>query len=212
METSPHFQETIFEDEPLSCAAVSLAPISAQLEEALVSMGSTARYGLRCCALCGKSNRCMCWLRIALRSAFVESTGYWMDWRKSATPENRSWWVLEMPERPINGSGASWLPTPTATEPMREQMADTRPLVRTGTGSLKGRKKNGKLSSTFLMDALRDEWIPTPLARDWKGRTAASRDSESLPDFIHRILPGELINPRFLEWVQGLPDGWTHID
>lgn len=52
--------------------------------------------------------------------------------------------------------------------------------------------------------------LPTPQARDWKGKTTANRKSESLPDTANRIAgKTSQLNPLFVAEMMGFPPDWT---
>lgn len=62
-----------------------------------------------------------------------------------------------------------------------------------------------------LIEAVRG--YPTPVARDCKGQTQrVNRDAppDALPDLFGTI-GGMRLNPRFVEWMMGLPMDWTAI-
>jgi hypothetical protein len=47
-------------------------------------------------------------------------------------------------------------------------------------------------------------FLPTPMARDWKGSVERNRNSKNLPDLV----AGQL-SPMWTEWLMGYPIGWT---
>jgi hypothetical protein len=54
---------------------------------------------------------------------------------------------------------------------------------------------------------------PSPQASDWKNKscsrdTALSND-KAMPEFAKTWKNQKRLNPRFVEWLMGLPDGWT---
>lgn len=48
---------------------------------------------------------------------------------------------------------------------------------------------------------------PTPMARDYKGRGGANRNSMDLPKAV-----GGSLNPTWVEWLMGFRIGWTELD
>jgi hypothetical protein len=73
-----------------------------------------------------------------------------------------------------------------------------------------------------LADAVR--LMPTPTARDWKNATASEWDNPNNTRNLNRYLAKEnedsevpaerlgQLNPDWVEWLMGLPTGWTDVD
>ena len=102
--------------------------------------------------------------------------------------------------------GSYWL-TPSTMDhlPVREGEALERCLHR-GTSSSR-RKVSGRLNEQIAYPRM---W-PTPMSRDWKGKTNANRNSQSLPDCI--LDPeaiGKKLCPRWVSLLMGYPI--THTD
>lgn len=118
------------------------------------------------------------------------------------------------PSAPRTSAIASscWLPTPMSSDASRG--------LRDGTSKRQGTPNLGEALAALL--------LPTPTARDWKGRTNDQRNSPSLPDALiptpaasdakgfgsedsasSRGETGLCLNPAFVEWMMGLPPGWT---
>jgi hypothetical protein len=56
-------------------------------------------------------------------------------------------------------------------------------------------------------------FLPTPTARDWKGPTrhgGGDHGGPSLPSALGQT--SRILNPRFVEWMMGLPLGWSSCD
>ena len=89
------------------------------------------------------------------------------------------------------------VPTPTATDGRR------------GAETLEAKRKRGAHVGVSLNDYVA-RW-PTPTARDWRSGKASeatrSRNSRPLSEAI-----GGLLNPRWVEWLQGFPEGWTNLE
>jgi hypothetical protein len=85
------------------------------------------------------------------------------------------------------------LPTPTA--------ADANGSRNATSGRRPGSQHN---TGTTLTDALWLGMLPTPRARDWKGD-----GKDCLPSSLG---VGGSLHPRFVEWMQGFPPGWTELD
>jgi hypothetical protein len=85
----------------------------------------------------------------------------------------------------------------------------------------------GCSTQTYLSDQVRPEQVtnprkkiwPTPAARDYKGgrkletlKAAGRNEKNSLPDAVNvaNQATGSL-NPTWVEWLQGYPEGWTDL-
>jgi hypothetical protein len=74
------------------------------------------------------------------------------------------------------------------------------------------RKGASKTSGDGLVTALQ-KLLPTPTARLAKETGAPSEATRNQPT-LHHILglaPGQVLNPQFVEWMQGFPIGWTDL-
>lgn len=98
---------------------------------------------------------------------------------------------------PIAEPACFSLPTPTASRYGSGNNGD--PHDGRGAYATKGKPSLDTMAARGL--------LPTPLARDWKGKTSANRNSRTLPDSL-----GGRLHPQFVEWMMGLPDGWTEPD
>ena len=115
--------------------------------------------------------------------------------RKWATPQARDY---RSPDNPQTGNykrkvEKGW------TIDLNTQAAHHFPLVPTETGA-----ESPKSTS--------QRW-PSPQASDWKNKscsrdTALSND-KAMPEFAQTWKNKKRLNPRFVEWLMGLPDGWT---
>ncbi len=57
--------------------------------------------------------------------------------------------------------------------------------------------------------------LPTPTARDWKGGSSAQAlkpRSEQLNDAVAAKEGSGQLNPAFVEWLMGFPEGWTDLE
>ena len=72
-------------------------------------------------------------------------------------------------------------------------------------------RKRGKNSSQRGLSNIED-WLLTPTATDWKGRTNWEAAGRNGPQRLSDFLPtGEAtyLNPSFVEEMMGFPVGWT---
>jgi hypothetical protein len=56
--------------------------------------------------------------------------------------------------------------------------------------------------------------LPTPAARDWKG--AGTRNENLVPNVVEGrkkigTTTGLKLQPAFVEWMMGYPEGWTEL-
>ena len=147
-------------------------------------------------------------LRTCLVSGLGMQTMSWATWKNPGTPAGRSWWVLGLPVRPINGSAFGWLPTVTARD------------WRSGKASEATYERN----SRPLSEVIGRDWLPTLQARDGTPRGAQAKRylnperSNDLPDAIAWHLEQDTgdgkgpLSPCFCEWMMGYPEGWTDVD
>ena len=149
-------------------------------------------------------------------------------------PSSRCLFRLAVSERPTDETGSSLLlitPTPLATEV--DHTRRVRELKETGTKNFHSRA-NGESRPNSIMDYLTfhdllptitiSEVLPTPSARDWKGRTnpgvvkegSGCIYGETLPDAVDRIYSDQKkdgkpfrLSPLFTEEMMGFPLMWT---
>ena len=129
--TSVHSQLNLFGDnaKPLtlsSAASLSLVKMSPVPGAGRASRKAHARAcGARLSGSFADADPRWSCLRTSLLSALAGTTGLPMRWNESATPSNRSWWVLGRSARPTSGTGFGLWPTvhgnggnngPTGTE------------------------------------------------------------------------------------------------
>lgn len=105
--------------DPTSSAAGSPVRTSVSRAKGPDSPAPGLDCGTKCSALFGHHDPDGCWLRMYLRCELAGRTRYLMTWKERATPVGRSWWVLSMSARPIDGTGSSssdtWQ-TPTSAD------------------------------------------------------------------------------------------------
>jgi hypothetical protein len=65
-------------------------------------------------------------------------------------------------------------------------------------------KRSLKLSGAVKM-------IPTPTSRDWRSGKASQETMERNSRPLSEVIGGQL-NPRWVEWLMGFPDGWTDLE
>ena len=107
------------------------------------------------------------------------------------------------------------------------------PLVRSTAGTESGslptpQRADGKACTTgtqnqILLAHVAAMW-PTPAARDYKGANSLKHVMEGLANgsrghldqlpnaVVARGEPSGRLNPRWVEWLMGYPDGWTELN
>lgn len=160
----------------------SPARISPLPGKALASREHEAGSGSSMRASLAKSDQFSRSLRMCLAFELSGLTGCSLTWKNSGTPQNRSWWVLSMPEHPTNASGLGLLPTPTASSYGNNQG---------GQAGRVGPKRHS------LRSMARNGLWPTPTANRWSGLQSHGRNA----------VLGTL-NPTWVEWLMGFPLYW----
>lgn len=122
------------------------------------------------------------------------------------TKSYRLWFQL-VPSTPrIDETGYGLLPTPLCMDTNGGDLSKVD--ERRKRAKLKNINGNG-FGQTLAELAARG-LLPTPNARDWEGRTSASRNHETLPDFIDALHgKNSRLSPQFVMEMMGFPPSWT---
>jgi DNA-cytosine methyltransferase len=120
----------------------------------------------------------------------IENTGYHSNLEEKVALEEQKMW-----------------PTPNSSPATASQTVEATQRLRASRDRKQG----------ILIEAVVDRMLPTPTARDWKGarkpetlKKAGRNENNSLPDKIAAYQKGTL-NPNWVEWLMGYPQGWTDI-
>jgi hypothetical protein len=120
----------------------------------------------------------------------IENTGYHSNLEEKVALEEQTMW-----------------PTPNSSPATASQTVEATQRLRASRDRKQG----------ILIEAVVDRMLPTPTARDWKGarkpetlKKAGRNENNSLPDKIAAYQKGTL-NPNWVEWLMGYPQGWTDI-
>lgn len=163
---------------------------------------TNATYGRSSIVLLAKLSRAGLWLKMfagyfqaKMDGSLVEFSG---TWPKAGIVSNGNCYRLHPLVRPIREKGSSsWhIPTPTASDGTMGKVPQ------------RNQTKQNSMHSVGLKD-----WVkmyPTPTARDWKGKSQRGNHgntTDCLPNAI-----GGIPNPEFVEWLMGLPEGWTDLE
>lgn len=113
MATSEHLTLSLFEGELQFSPSVFPARTSASQEIRSVLTAIDRASGFRVLELSRKSDLALSSLRTYLISELSERTQCWKDWKRQATPQGRSWWVLTTSGPRIEESGFGLWPNAT---------------------------------------------------------------------------------------------------
>ena len=149
------------------------------------------------------------------------STKCYLIWKPKTTPANRLLFQLapSMPHTDATGSGllhtptakanqmapsmnSGWWATPDAS-PRGSRAAD---LVK--NGSTVERRGSGQMRGIDLQTQVK-MW-PTPTTQDAKNNGGESQHSRNTKPLNAEI--GGALNPQWVEWLMGYPEGWTDLE
>ena len=159
-------------------------------------------------------------LRMFLASEALRQTECSLTWKRSATPAGRSWWVLRMPAHPTNAlAHGLWLGTATAS--MRKRIARFRdgrspnPVEAAYVPTLTVHGNNNRIGCTEtsgngLATVLRS-WLPTLHAGAHKGPPGKGCRGRGGRQADLNVAVGGPLNPKWLEWFMGFPEGATEL-
>jgi len=167
---------------------------------------SEAAYSSRSSASSRKYAPVLSFSRTFLRSAQEDLQGYCASWPSFGMIVGGQLSLPQKLEPHTKGTaGSCLLPTPTAARYGTSNNGDP------GDGRGKYATK-GKLSLWSM--AAKGLW-PTPAAQDAKNSTPppSQRNRDTVPGALLRAgeSPGGQLNPTWVEWLMGLPIGWTEL-
>jgi len=185
----------------------------------------TVTSGRKYLPLCKQSGRLGAFSRMFLDTSVWASTKCYLTWKAKVTPSNRLLFQLapSMPRTDAIESG-SLLHTPTAKA---NQMSPD--MVKKGSGwwptavadDTGMRKKKYAQGGTPLSLAVQQPQMwPTPDASDRGPRSAdlvvnqstvRRRDSGQKRGMDLQTAAGGSLNPQWVEWLMGYPEGWTDL-
>ena len=164
----------------------------------------TATSGLNILGLYERLNRPMLLARMLLASSrwtmAKHLTGYSLIWRVRGTRSNHLLFQLAVSGRGIEEIESGLLPTPVAQEgPGGQQMKLTDAVE-----IIEGREP--KYYKMF----------PTPTARDHKDGKGTEWSLKNSKQHLGREVHhtegiGGALNPQWVEWLMGFPEGWTDL-
>ena len=143
------------------------------------------------------------------RSLITDWTSFSESFPKQGTMQNGQLYLQVHWEPPIGVQGGGALPTPTASDVEGGVAKD----VQYKNGHFFRENKKGVRWGVKLRDALHS--LPTPTARDYKGRSSEKWNQEygqrNIPDVLTQTGDSMSVSPYFLEEVMGYPIGWTEL-
>ena len=146
-------------------------------------------------------------VKMCLESELPFSTRCYLTWRVWDTPQSRLIFRLQVSMPRTKENVSSLLPTPKSARGTYQYQPGSK-------------KKNYTLEGLAQIGML-----PTPQARDWKGKPGSGYKTKSLTNLLptptasrwsglqshgKNAILGSL-NPEFVEWLMGFPIGWTEL-
>jgi len=143
------------------------------------------------------------------RSLITDWTSFSESFPKQGTMQNGQLYLRVHWEPATEEADGGSLPTPTASDVEGGIAKD----VQYKNGKFFRENKNGVRWGVKLRDALHS--LPTPTARDFKGRTSVKWNEKYgpkvLPDVLTQIGDHMSVSPYFVEEMMGYPIGWTEL-
>lgn len=203
----------------MSSAADSPAPTSAPQEKAQESTASNPDSGERWRASFARFDRATSSWRTAQCSLLEDSGESSVIWPLSGMTVGGLAYPLPTVVRRTSGTESGFWPTPTArcptdceSERRRNTPALAAAVMMIPTPRANDAEKRRNIDATNPRNGLAGfvRQIPAPSATDWK---CSSRDGQrrgQLTDPAMGVIPaGGLLNPEWVEWLQGWPIGAT---
>jgi len=207
-----------FETELTSSLAVIPANLSQQQESAKEEMtqdtsGHTSESTLKQLDLFSAS------LKMSKATSRLDSTASSATWKKMVTDQRSEYLARLKSVRLINESESSSWPTATVFDVTGGSYPTQ--LVNGQWRSKHSKDPNSPWYGAKLKDAVEtaEKMWPTPAARDYKGavlpETLAAKNrnpmTNSLPDAVQHKSGRDQLNPEWVEWLMGVPTGWTEL-
>lgn len=199
---------------PLFSPAAFPASHSAKPEEGLERQ-MTATSGLRCLELFDIKNRNGSSLKTCVASLLGTKEWYSskcaLIWKAQATKSSRLLFLLSPSTRLTDVTGYGLLPTARASEGEGGIVKN----VVLNNGSYGRKNKKGIRHGVKVQNVI--GMLPTAQARDWKGGARKGRDQlDSVIEMgASKGQTGEKtgmkLQPAFVEWMMGFPQGWTDL-
>ncbi len=201
----------------ISSREVSLASLSPKLDEE-GERKMTATSGLKCYELYGSFIRGGS--SVKMLAALLLGAEVWYSnkstliWRLRATKSKRLLFQLLPSTRRIEEIGSGLLPTARVSESEGSPVKNAE--MKNGSWSRVNAK--GVRFGVKVKDVLASVMIPTPATRDYKGGSV-SHPYDTVDSLVETgatkggvgIKTGLKLQPAFVEWMMGYPEGWTEL-
>jgi hypothetical protein len=115
--------------------------------------------------------------------------------------------VRRISEKESGYMARALIPTPTSSDPQLERRANHGDQFVTSTGSVRRMNENGTTSFLGLAGYVR-AWT-TQTAHMAKQTNAPSESERNTPTLAAQV--GGSLNPTWVEWLMGWPEGWTDL-
>lgn len=216
----------------LSLWVVSLANLTAT-QDSEKGTTMTVRSGLKCLELSGRLRRHGLLAKTLLASSQWTAGAYLtalsLTWKMQAIRSKHLLFRLVPSALPTEGTGFGLLPAATVNgNNNRKGLSETSgdglqtaiknallptPISSDGSGgrTTKGKNRQGEAGLATAIALL-----PTPTAQDCKNSTLppSQVDRDSVPGALIRngMNTGYRLQPAFVEWMMGFPEGWTEVN
>tara|TARA_Y100001972_G_scaffold109065_1_gene139634 strand:+ start:61 stop:717 length:657 start_codon:yes stop_codon:yes gene_type:complete len=209
--TQNHIQQTLF-------AVDSLAKISQSQADSVASRKKPDQVSFlnSCESFAWLDPNTLSW-KTWQRSLITDWTSFSESFPKQGTMQNGQLYRQVLWEPVINEADGGSLPTPTTMDHLPQRSPEA--LKRQMEGPRKGRTKLANLREAVnpktveLFNKLQS--LPTPVARDYKGRSSKKWNQKyghrNIPDVLTQTGDHMQVSPYFLEEVMGYPIGWTEL-
>ena len=202
-----------------SSAADSHAPTSAPQAKAPESTASNPDSGERWRASFARFDRATSSWKTAQCSLLGDSDECSVIWPRSGMTVGGFAYPLPTVARRTSGTESGFsVPTPKASDADKGGRGELLHYVKTGsprgipTPRANDAEKRGNIDATNPRNGPAGfvRMIPTPSATDWKGSAKDGQRRGQLTDPAMGVIPaGGLLNPEWVEWLQGWPIGST---
>ena len=149
----------------------------------------TVISGLKCLELYPRSSQLTSLVRMFLESSNMRSTRCYLIWKTSVTPRNRLLFRLAPLMPRTGGTGFGFWPTVDTTD---------------GAPNKNSNKRNGPKS---LIQVAKEMW---PIPKEQNARGSGERHGQGVVSLD--VAVGGKLNPTWVEWLMGLPIGWTDLN
>lgn len=181
-----------------------------------------AIYGRRCAGLLPNSGPVSCLGRMLLASSIWGSTKRYLTWQKRDTLFSHSYFRLAASAHGMSASellsSRLMFPTPLASDKGTNRDARNLDVYLSDNGIFRKKNKNGSIWSLPLSAAV---FYLTPVASDgfrsklkpsaFDPARSGSNLSAQMVALEKPVSDNAALNPEWVEWLMGFPQGWTDV-